>query len=302
MDSQQLKKLFKTRDRVLRVISKDGFFRVAILKNSNTAQEAKKRHNLDVMQAALLARHLSAASLMASFLKGEERIVVESSSNGPLKSVYAEALQIGEVRGFVIQTDEIDWTQFENIADVWGAGLLRVSRVLYDNPEPSESYVPLTKGDVATDLTYYLTQSDQIPSAVVLDTSFNENEEIEHSGGIIVQAMPGASESAIKEVVDALTNADKLTSYFEKAYTPEDILKMIFPFEFDVIRNAQVDFFCRCSKDKFVGHLHTLTSTEIKEMQADGHNELVCNYCNNKYYLEDSDFAKILEDLQAARN
>ena len=44
---------------------------------------------------------MSAASLIASGLKGEERIQLIARGKGEVKTVYAEALQLGEVRGYL---------------------------------------------------------------------------------------------------------------------------------------------------------------------------------------------------------
>ena len=46
----------------------------------------------------------------------------------------------------------------------------------------------------------------------------------------------------------------------------------------------------------------TLGLDEIKAMKNDGHNELVCQFCNKHYILDDNDFDKIIIELQAKHN
>ena len=132
MNKEQIKKELKLRDRVTRVLLKDRNIRAVAVKNSKTAIEAQKRHNLNVVSASLLSRQLSAATLMAAFLKGEERIIIESEGNGPISYIYSEALHVGESRGYINQNKNIDARNFNSVGDALGVGLLKVSRILYN--------------------------------------------------------------------------------------------------------------------------------------------------------------------------
>jgi molecular chaperone Hsp33 len=299
---EEIIKQYQNRDRVVRILSNDHKFRAVALKNTDSARNAQKRHNTDWIGSFLLARTMSAAAMMANFLKGEERIIVELKGKGPVSSVYGEAMSIGENRGFVSYSPDISDKPIENIGEALGAGVINVTRILYDRPEPVQSILPLQKGDVATDLAYYYQMSEQIPSAVILDVDFNEDGIISHSGGLIVQALPGTTQEELEEVYSHLVGIDSLVRYFDDDKNPRDILEEILPFEFEVVRSSQLDFLCRCSKDSFISRLKTLSVDEIKDMQEKNDNELVCRYCNEHYYLEPGDFDTLIEEMQATRN
>ncbi len=301
-EQEELKRQLKTRDRAVRCISENGNFRIAAVKNTQTARTAQERHGLPVVGAFLLARQLTSASLIAAFLKGEERIITEATGNGAIQKVYAEAMHIGEVRGHVNFNPDMDEAVITHVSDALADGNYKVSRILYDKKEPVTGIVPLQKGDIATDLAAYFASSEQIPSAVVLDADFDENEKIKSSGGILVQAMPGASDEEIEEVYDSLTKAENLREYFEKDYTPVDILKEVLPFDFKVLTSSQIDFLCRCSKEGFIDKLKTLKLEDIEEMRALNQNELICHYCNAHYHLNPEDFEMLEEELQAKEN
>ena len=83
MTNEELKKLYRLRDKAVRVISKDKKIRAVAIKNTNAVKLAQIKHHLAFVPAFLLARHLTAASMLASFLKGEERITIESMGDGP---------------------------------------------------------------------------------------------------------------------------------------------------------------------------------------------------------------------------
>lgn len=302
MDAQELKNQFKYRDRTLRVISKDGFFRVALVKNSVAARVAQEKHQLDYLPAFLLARTLSAASLISTFLKGEERISVDAEGSGPISRVYAEAMHIGETRGFVRFAPDAENLTLTKLKDALGTGLFRVSRILYNRSEPIQGIVPLVTGDISTDLARYFVQSEQIPSSVVLDVSFDNDGLIEHSGGLIAQAMPGHSGQSLIELYAKLSDMGDMTEYFRKNMNLEEIAKAVLPFEFTTLTSSPLDFFCRCSKERFMEKLVTLGREELEDMQRTAPAELVCQYCNSKYNIENEDFDKMITELKIKEN
>ncbi len=303
LNIDQLKKKFKERDRVMRCISKNANFRISIIRNTQAAITAGKRHNLDHALSLFLAKTLAAASMLASFLKGEERISIEIRGNGRIARIFAEAIHVGEVRGYAEPaTGNGNSETIASLSDAIGEGTLSVTRMLYDSAEPTQGITQLQNGDVETSLAYYFTQSEQIPSAVILDVSIDDNGLIEQSGGLIIQALPGASDAEIIEVYKSLSEMQSLSSLLKNGMQLDEILKIALPFEFDIIKNYPVDFFCRCSKANFISKLKTLEYNEIEDMRKMGQNELVCHYCNEKYYLDDADFDSILEELKAKKN
>ena len=297
MTSDESKKHLLHRDRSARAITTDGAFRAAAIINTQSAREGVRRHNTDPLSSLLLSRSLAAASLLASFLKGEERVSIELMGNGVFKKIFAEAMQLGEVRGYV----EVN-PHPERNDEALGVGLLRVTRVLYGKFEPVSGVVALQKANVSSDLAYYLTQSEQIPSAVRLDVDMDENGSIRHSAGLIVQAMPGASETAIEMVHNNVLNLGSVALAAADGNSVDDILRRVMPGEIEIINRTPIDFFCRCSLDRYKSILLTLGAEEIRGMQEAGQNELVCHYCNKRYIISDQDFTELLEQLQARNN
>ncbi|MEI6091594.1 MAG: Hsp33 family molecular chaperone HslO, partial [bacterium] len=283
---EQLKKNLKLRDRAVKAISKDGFFRVVAIKNTQAARDAQLKHNLDYMPAFLLARTMSAASMYAALMKGEERINIELFGEGYISRIFAEAIHVGEVRGFVNFNPDAPERIIEKMSDILGEGTLNVTRILLDQKEPITSIIPLKTGDVAGDMAHYFDQSEQIPTAVILDVEFDEETGlITQSGGLLLQAMPGFSKDELFKNYIMLNNLKPITKYFDDELTPKELLAEILPFEYECIGSTIIDFFCRCTKNNFMDKLMTLGINELKEMQAVDHRELVCQYCNKKYEL-----------------
>lgn len=290
-----LKKTYQHRDRVVRAMSGNGMFRIAVAKTTDTTEQARIKHDLDPLLSYLLGKTLTSSILLSSFLKGEERVIVQAEGTGRVKLIFAEAMQVGEVRGFVV----IDESQSmpASLSDALSTGFLKVSKILYEKQEPVTGIVELVRGDIASDLSYYFEQSEQIVTAVNLGVTINDDGEIVHSGGIIVQAMPGAELPAIVEVQRSLEEMPPIEELLDSGYSPEEILRQAMPFPIEVVNNTPVDFFCRCSLERFMSKLLALGKKELMSMQAEGQRELVCQYCSSSYELTDEHFSKLINSL-----
>lgn len=301
-NTDELKKQFLLRDRLINIISKDGKLRVSFIKNSKTSIDAQQKHVLDYISATYLAQLLAANSMIASFLKGEERISIDISSNNYLKRLYSESNQVGEVRGYAIVNNDIQIDNLTSLDDILSDGFLSVTRILYNNNEPTKGIIEVKSQTIDKILEDYFTQSEQIPSKLILDILSDDDGNIIHSGGILIQALPGADMKEVMELYNYVLSKEKITDYFiiEKSLT--ELLDIFIPFEYDVIKNRQIDFFCRCTKDRFVNTLRSLSLFDIKEMRQLNQNELRCHYCNNAYFIEEIDFQNLIDEKQAELN
>jgi molecular chaperone Hsp33 len=288
----EIKKSYQQRDRVVRAMSGNGMFRVAVAKTTNTTETARVKHDLDPLLTYLLGKTLTSSVLLSSFLKGEERVIVQAEGTGRVKLIFAEAMQVGEVRGFVVIDESKSMP--ETLSDALNKGFLKVSKILYEKQEPVTGIVELVHGDIASDLSYYFEQSEQIMTAVNLGVTINDSGEIEHAGGIIVQALPGADLASIVEVQRSLEEMPPIEELLDSGYSPEEILRQAMPFEIDIVNNTPVDFYCRCSLERFMSKLLTLGKQEIMSMQEEGQRELVCQYCSSIYHLTDENFLQLI--------
>ncbi|MFM7156620.1 MAG: Hsp33 family molecular chaperone HslO, partial [Bacteroidota bacterium] len=111
------------------------------------------------------------------------------------------------------------------------------------------------------------------------------------------QAMPGADLSHIFEVHRSLEEMPPIEELLDNGYAPEEILRQAMPFSVEMVNNTPVDFFCRCSLERFMSKLLTLGKQEIESMKADGQRELVCQYCSSVYELTDEHFSTLLQSF-----
>ena len=122
------KRAFLNKDRILRGITEDGFLKVAVLKSTEVVKEARRRHELSLLGTVMLGRALTGVMLLASDLKGEERVLLRIEGNGVLGTITAEANQAGEIRGYVTNPQaSINITAGQRLEDGVGKGILSVS-------------------------------------------------------------------------------------------------------------------------------------------------------------------------------
>ena len=70
---------------------------------------------------------------------------------------------------------------------------------------------PLISGEIGEDLAYYLTESQQTPSAVGLNVLLDEDDKVKVAGGFLLQVLPNAR----RKRLPALKNASKKCQPFQ---------------------------------------------------------------------------------------
>jgi len=295
---------YEFKDRLIKGITEDGNFKVSVIKTTDVIKDAKERHGLSLLNTVLLGKTLTAAMLLASELKKEERIQLRLDGNGPVGSILAEANSLGEIRGYVANPEvELDYTKpGVVIGDGIGLGILTYTKVLYNEAEPRSSSIEIVNGDINSDVAQYLAQSEQIPSAVILDVGISEDGEITEAGGLLLQRLPGAPEGQIDMLQERLVSfppIDELLS--DGQYIDEIMSKALSPIKVKELGRQLIDFFCRCSKERFLTALSMLGIEDLKEMEGEGQ-EVSCHYCNNREEITKEEISQLITEAQAKLN
>ncbi len=298
------KKAFEFKDRLIKGITTDGHFKISVVKTSDLVKEAKDRHNLSLLNTVILGRALTATMLLASELKGEERIRLRMEGSGPIGSLVAEANSLGEVRGYVANPSaELDYSDSSTtFGKGLGLGVLTFSKTLYNEAEPRTSTIQLINGDVTTDLAHYLAQSEQVDSALVLGVGMDDEGEVTEAGGLLIQKLPDAPEGQIDMLQERLSSFPPVHKFFEDGQYIDAVMhKVMSPIKVKELSKQLVDFFCRCNKDRFLNALSLLNYDDIKEMNGESQ-EIVCQYCNNKENISKEEIAELITTAKAKMN
>lgn len=295
---------FLHKDRLIKGISTDGNIKISVVKTTDVVKSARQKHDLSLLNTVLLGRTLTATMLMASELKGEERIQLRAEGKGPVGLVVAEANRVGEIRGYVQHPEvELNYKDSQtNISDGLGVGVLSVRKTLYNEAEPKTSSIELMKGDITEDIAYYMVQSEQIPSAILLDVGIDEQGQVTEAGGLLIQRMPDAPEGLIEGLQSKMKQFDPISEQLSKGHYIDDIMeKAMDDIPVKELDRQPVDFFCRCTRKRFVSALAMLGPDDLKEI-SDGGQELVCHFCNEEYQITKREIKDLLQETKARMN
>ena len=287
------------KDYIVRASLANDSVRAFAISSTHLVAEARERHRTLPVVTAALGRLLSAGAIMGSMMKGDKDIVTVSlKGDGPAGYITVTADSHGHVKGFPGNPNVDIPRKYAGKLDVGaavGRGLLTVS---YDLglKEPYSGQVEIQTGEVAEDLAYYFTVSEQLPSAVGLGVMVDTDSSVKHAGGFIVQLLPDAPEDVIELLEKKLANLEPVTTMMEQGMTPEEMLLHIFEgVDIEFTERHDVEFYCDCSKEKVKRALAAISDKDLQDIVNDGEDiEVKCYFCNTAYKFSIADIKDIL--------
>lgn len=94
-------------DYLIRGTAFGGKVRAFAVRTKHIVEELRVRHQTTPTATAALGRTVTAALMMGTMLKGEEKLTVQVKGGGPIGQIVADANAKGEVRGYV-DNPEVD--------------------------------------------------------------------------------------------------------------------------------------------------------------------------------------------------
>lgn len=277
-----------SRDRLTRFVLEGGQARGGLINGTFLIQAMRRQHHLGILETLVLGHAYLGALLMAGSMKGEERVALQVDCSGPIKGLVVEANARLEVRGYLKNVPIPIAKPLEdfNLAPFFGVGLLRITRFLQSSKQPFSGTVDLKYGNLAEDLTFYYLSSEQTRTAFNLGVQFDRQGQITGAGGLFLQRMPGCREGVAAEMERIVQTLPPLGKALADGQSPQTLIKGEFTaLRPDVKDSRRVDFFCPCSRERFLRLLGLLPAEELLDLKQTGPFpvELRCNYCNQNY-------------------
>lgn len=289
-----------SKDYIVRATAADAQIRAFACTTKNLVEEARNAHNTSPVITAALGRLLTAGAMMGVTLKGEKDILtLQIRGDGQAKGLTVTADAHGNVKGYANVPQVIIPANNIGKLDVSGAigtGYLNVIKDM-GLKEPYSGQTELQTGEIADDLTYYFTVSEQIPSSVGLGVLMNRDNTVKQAGGFIIQLMPFAEDEVIQKLEENLGKIASVTALLEEGKTPEEILNLIL-MDLNVGMNdtMETQFFCNCSKEKVEKALISIGRKDLQEMIDDEEDiEVNCHFCNTHYNFTPKELQKMLQ-------
>lgn len=286
-------------DYIIRATAANGFIRAFAAISTNTVEEARKIHGTTPVASAALGRMLTAGAIMGAMLKSEKDLItLQITGSGPLKGVLVTSDSKSNVKGYVVNPDADLPLKPDGKLDVGnavGAGTLKIIKDV-GLKDPYVGSIELISGEIADDLTYYFAQSEQVPSSVGLGVLVDTDCTIKHSGGFIVQLMPGADEEIIDKLEKKLMTIPYVTDMLNDGYSAEKMLEAILgDLELEILEKSPMQYKCTCSKDRVEKAIISLGKKEISQIiEEDKKAELTCQFCGKVYNFNETELKDIL--------
>lgn len=274
---------------MVRALCLSGGIRVLVCNAALLAREIGELQQASATAQIALSRGLAGGALMGALLKDGQRTALKFEGNGPLRKMIIEADSDGAVRGCVgnpaadLEPVNGKW----NVAGLIGrAGFLTVSRDLGVGGQPYQGVVQLVSSEIGEDLAYYLTDSEQTPSAVGLSATLAEDGSIVTCGGFLVQALPKADDVEIGKIMEHIAGLPPLSGLLEDGGAERVVRELFGDIPYTILEMHDIFFRCGCSLEKVERALLTLGSLELRDMRAKENGaEVTCEFCRKTYSL-----------------
>lgn len=292
-------------DYLVKGVAENGMFRAYAVNATHLVAEAQKIHGTWSAASAALGRTLVGTLLLAtSGLQGEAALTVKVQGNGPVGFIVADGTADGTVKGYVHNPHVNLPLNAKGKIDVAGAvgteGTLSVTKMNPGDKTPYTGEVNLVSGELGDDFTYYLAQSEQIPSAVGLSVFVEKDDSIGVAGGFLVQVLPGAKDEQIADLEKAIQNLPLVSEMLRDGDTPEEILKKIFAGkELKILEKMPVKYECDCSKERFAKAFSSIAPQDMEKLiNEDHHAEAVCRFCGKKYEFNEQELNDLYSQMK----
>lgn len=303
-------------------IMADGRFRGAFFNGTKLINEMRAQHNLGILETMVLGQGMLCAALMVQTMKGKEHLTFRYETNGKARGFSVEVDSTGYVRGFLLnETIPVDkpldsW----DLAPFFGdGGTLTISRFPEGAKEPMVSSTEIVYKNIAKDLTYYFSQSEQINTAFNTSIQFDSKGRVIGAGGLFLQAIPvtgghkvkdenkasdSSKDSASSDKIEDFANMaeDVLLQRAENAFRAmpsigkwfsdkgdrDDVVYGLFrEFNPKVVLERDIVFDCPCTKENFIRQIKYLPKNEFADIIENGPDpiEVICHNCGSVYKI-----------------
>ena len=284
--------------KIIRAVAAEDMIKTAVISAPDMVEEARTIHGLSATACAALGRALLGASLLGNAMKGErDTLTLRLNGGGPVGSVVAVSDSAGNVRGYVDEPKADLPTRQDGKLDVGGLvgrdGTLTVSRDL-GMKEPYIGSVSLVSGEIAEDLTAYLVESEQIPSACGLGVLVGTDHHILAAGGFLVQLLPGAPDELIQKIEDNIFMMDQLTTILHEDGAEEVLRQILRGLDPQILDTDEVRYRCYCSRERIEAALQSAGNETLQELANEKEaTEVSCQFCGKQYLFTPEELLKL---------
>ena len=285
---------------ITRAMTKCGSARIIAINSKEMVNDAIKYHNLSPTAAAALGRTLTAASMIGVMLKNKnDSVTVTFNGDGVCGKILAVSDYYGNTKGFV-QNPQADLPLNSkgklDVAGAVGKGSMYVVRDVGEK-EPYVGMIPIVSGEIAEDITHYFATSEQIPTVCALGVLIDKDYNCISAGGYMIQLLPGTEDAFIDKLEQRISVVPPVSTLFYTGKPNAEYIKDILgDIEFDVFDEADVSYYCDCTRARVENALISMGEKDMTEIIEEGKDiDVSCQFCDKIYTFTPDDLKNLLK-------
>jgi len=286
-------------DRLLKFLFRGAPVRGELVRMDESWGAMTAHHDYPAPVRRLLGEMVAAAALLASNIKFSGTLIMQLHGDGPVKLLVVECQSDLAMRATAkLGEDAIgDDVPLRELVNRNGRGRFAITLDPRDpapGQQPYQGIVPLEGDTMADVLQYYMRQSEQLDTRLVLAA------DADVAAGLLLQKLPeqgGIAGSVVDE--DAWNRATTLAATLRReellALEPEEIAHRLYSQErLDPQATLAPRFVCNCSRERIGRMLVSLGRAEvdsiIEELQTV---TVTCDFCGRQYVFDAIDVAQL---------
>lgn len=292
-------------DRIEKAVAPSVCIRFAFTELTMASKALEARHLCGPTAAMALAEGLAGAALLSVDAgSGDESFMLRVNASGPIGGLLAEATGMGGLRGFTHRKvlDELDTRDEIETTEAWGRsgfaqivtsipGKILNQAVMNVNP-PLINYV----------LARYFNHSLQVPTGCAIRVTADSGGLIS-ARGLLAQRMEDSDPQAFVRVLEQFENSrvkTQLAGDGSSAAIGISAFRDIFGLaDLRVHETRPLMFACRCSRERMLNVLETLSVREIEALvAAESEQGITCHMCGKTYTATVTDMRSVLVRLR----
>ena len=269
----------------------DKSVRAVVLQGTSVVNQMRANHELGILETLVLGHAYLAGGLLASTVKGNDRVQLTIECGGPIKGISIEAWAIGAVRGYLKEVPiHVDKPlESFDLSPFFGPGFMTVTKLLEGKKTPFTGQIMLKHGSIAKDLAEYFMISEQTPSVVSLSIQFDREGRVVGAGALFLQKLPGADDKYLEELEMITADMPSLGKFLSEGHSGKEFVEQVFAkAQVEHLESLPYGFSCPCDRKRFADYLSSLPQNEQQSILSDGPFplELHCFNCGTIYPFE----------------
>lgn len=293
------------RDVLIHGMLLDNSLRFAAIDGTKLVSDAKELHDLSRVATAALGRQLMITVIAASLCKNEtDTVSTVISGNGPAGNLVCVGRCGRFVKGYAANPHVELPIRPDGKLDVGGAVGVNGHVTVVKDLGLRDPYVGQTRivsGEIAEDMAFYLTVSEQTPSLVSLGVLVEGKQEVHGAGGVLIQPLPGCSEAVLQQLESLANHLAGISTAIRDLGSAEALAQYaLIGFRYNILESIEPAFECDCSRERIERVLLSMGETELRAMMAEQHGAQVsCHFCNEQYNFTETQLEALLAEAKA---